>query len=99
MAAIDHALSLLRGAIFNARIYPAGSLIIEQPIEASYEALSACLKETPRFTISDLQGKLMFNDTTEMHANPFIEELKQHEVQIMTVSSGLTKLEVGFLVE
>jgi hypothetical protein len=98
MAAIDHALSLLRGAILNARIYPAGSQIIQQPIDATYEALSACLKETPRFTISDFQGKLMLNDTTEIHPNTILQELIQHDVQIITVSSGLTKVEVGLLV-
>src|SRR5258708_23180330 len=93
------AISILRSAIVNARIYPKGSQMIESSLQGAHQALEACLGETVQLVISDIQGKLCVNGKEVSEARDFRSFLVQHEVQSLLVAKGLTLVEVTTLIE
>src|SRR5947207_3182263 len=93
------ALSILRSAIVNARIYPKGSQMIDSSLQGAHQALDACLQEAPQLTVSDIQGKLCVNGKEVVEARDFRSFLVQHEVQSLVLSKGVTLQEVTTLIE
>jgi HEAT repeat protein len=93
------AVSILRSAIVNARIYPKGSQMIESSLQGAHQALDACLQETSQMIISDIQGKLCINGKEIPEARDFRSFLVQHEAQSILLSKGLTQQEVTTLIE
>src|SRR3984893_7534726 len=93
------AISILRSAIVNARIYPKGSQMIDSSLKGSHQALDACLQETPQMIVSDIQGKLCINGKEVVEARDFRPFLVQHEVQSLIFSPGIEVTEVEVLVE
>src|SRR5471032_2679943 len=93
------ALSILRSAIVNARIYPKGSQMIDSSLQGAHQALYTCLQETPQMIISDIQGKLCINGKEVPEACDFRAFLVQHEVQSLILTKGLTLAEVTTLIE
>ena len=93
------ALSILRSAIVNARIYPKGSQMIQASLQGAHQALDACLQETPQIIVSDIQGKLCVNGKEAAEAKDFRGFLVQHDVQSLIFTKGLTLEEVTTLIE
>jgi HEAT repeat protein len=93
------AISILRSAIVNARIYPKGSQMIESSIQGAHQALDAAFGETTQMIISDIQGKLCVNGKEVVEARDFRTFLVQHEVQSLILAKGLTAQEVTSLIE
>jgi HEAT repeat protein len=96
---IGKAISMLRSAIVNARIYPKGSQMIESTLKGAHKALEGCLAETSPIIISDLQGKLCVNGKETVEAKDFRPFLIQHEVQSIKLFKGLQVTEVASLME
>ena len=97
---IGKAISMLRSAIVNARIYPKGSQMIETSLcKGAHQALEACLQESSPIVISDIQGKLCINGKESAEARDFRAFLVQHEVQSLKLHKGLVVAEVGTLLE
>src|SRR5438105_15263275 len=88
------AISILRSAIVNARIYPKGSQMIESTLKGAHQALDVCLQEASPITISDVQGKLCVNGKESTEAKDFRPFLAQHEAQSLKFFKGLTVDEV-----
>ncbi|OGR89473.1 MAG: hypothetical protein A2992_00055 [Elusimicrobia bacterium RIFCSPLOWO2_01_FULL_59_12] len=93
------ALSILRSAIVNARIYPKGSQMIDASLKGAHQALEACLQENLQMIISDIQGKLCVGGKEVSEARDFRPFMVQHEVQSLIVSRGLTLEEVTALID
>src|SRR5947208_1246016 len=93
------AISMLRSAIVNARIYPKGSQMIESSLKGAHQALETCLQESSPIVISDIQGKLCINGKEVGEARDFRPFLVQHEVQSLKFFKGLDVKEVSTLLE
>ncbi len=93
------ALSILRSAIVNARIYPKGSQMIESSIQGAFQALETCLAEAPQMIVSDIQGKLCVNGKEAAEARDFRSFLVQHDVQSIILTKGVTRQEISTLIE
>jgi HEAT repeat protein len=93
------ALSILRSAIVNARIYPKGSQMIESSIQGAFQALETCLTDASQLIVSDIQGKLCINGKEAAEARDFRSFLVQHDVQSLIFTKGLTRPEVSTLIE
>jgi HEAT repeat protein len=96
---IGKAVSILRSAIVNARIYPKGSQMIESSLKGAMQALETCLQETTPIILSDVQGKFCINGKESVEAKDFRPFLVQHEVQSLKILKGLTLAEVAALLE
>lgn len=96
---IGKAISMLRSAIVNARIYPKGSQMIESSLKGAHQALDVCLQESSPIVISDIQGKLCINGKESAEAKDFRSFLVQHEVQSLKFYKGLDVAEVGTLLD
>lgn len=96
---VGKAISMLRSAIVNARIYPKGSQMIESTLKGAQQALDSCLQEISPLIISDLQGKLCVNGKEAAEAKDFRPFLIQHEVQSIKLFKGLDVAEVSNLVD
>ena len=96
---IGKAISMLRSAIVNARIYPKGSQMIESSLKGAHQALEVCLQESSPIVISDIQGKLCINGKESTEAKDFRSFLVQHEVQSLKFYKGLDVAEVGTLLD
>src|SRR4029077_4947232 len=93
------AISILRSAIVNSRIYPKGSQMIDSSLQGAHQALDTCLQESPQMIISDIQGKLCINGKEAAEARDFRSFMVQHEVQSVVLNKGLTLDEVTLLVD
>ena len=96
---VGKAISMLRSAIVNARIYPKGSQMVESTIKAAQQALESCLEETSPIVISDIQGKLCVNGKELPEAKDFRPFLIQQEVQSLKFLKGLDLSEVSSLID
>jgi len=96
---IGKAISMLRSAIINARIYPKGSQMVEASLKGAHEAMKSCLEELTPLTISDLQGKLCVNGKEVSEARDFRPFLIQHEIQSIKLHKGLELNDVTRLLE
>jgi HEAT repeat protein len=96
---VGKAVSMLRSAIVNARIYPKGSQMVESTIKGAQQALEVCLSESSPIVISDLQGKLCANGKEISEAKDFRPFLVQHEVQSIKFLKGLEPREVTALID
>src|SRR5690348_5335416 len=88
------AISILRSAIVNARIYPKGSQMIESALQGAHQAMDACLKEAPQIIVSDIQGKLCVNGKESAEARDFRAFMVQHDAQSIIFSKGVTLQEI-----
>ena len=93
------ALSILRSAIVNARIYPKGSQMIEASLQGAHQAIDTCLQESPQLIVSDIQGKLCVNGKESAEAREFRSFLVQHDVQSLIFNKGITQDEITTLIE
>src|SRR4051812_22858367 len=93
------ALSILRSAIVNARIYPKGSQMIETSIQGAQQAIEACMQDVSQMVVSDIQGKLCVGGKEVPEARDFRAFMVQHDVQSLIFSKGLTAQEVTSLIE
>src|ERR1700674_4925093 len=96
---VGKAISMLRSAIVNARIYPKGSQMIESSLKGAHQALESCLLETTPIIISDIQGKLCVNGKEVAEARDFRPFLVQHEVQSLKFFKGLEVAEGANLMD
>jgi len=96
---VGKAISMLRSAIVNARIYPKGSQMIESSLRSAHQALESCLLEATPIVISDIQGKLCVNGKEVVEARDFRPFLVQHEVQSLKLFKGLEVNEVSTLLD
>src|ERR1017187_5158730 len=96
---IGKAISMLRSAIVNARIYPKGSQMVDSAIKGAQLALESCLAETSPIIISDLQGKLCANGKEIAEAKDFRPFMVQQEVQSLKFNKGLELREVATLID
>src|SRR5450755_3950400 len=96
---VGKAISLLRSAIVNARIYPKGSQMVEATIKGAQQALENCLQESSPIIVSDIQGKLCVNGKEVVEAKDFRPFLIQQEVQSLKFFKGLTAAELASLIE
>lgn len=96
---VGKAISMLRSAIVNARIYPKGSQMIETSLKGAHQALETCLLDAEPIIISDLHGKLCVNGKEVAEAKDFRPFLVAHEAQSLKVFKGITAAEVGTLLE
>jgi HEAT repeat protein len=97
VATIDHFISLMRGAVLNSRIYPAGSHIILEPVTAAHSAVLECLKSAPSVSLSVIQGKLTYNSDTEIHSPAFVALMNQHETQRLNFRPGVSVKDIELL--
>ena len=51
---VGKAISMLRSAIVNARIYPKGSQMVDSAIKGAQQALESCLQEFSPIVVSDI---------------------------------------------
>jgi HEAT repeat protein len=93
------AISILRSAIVNARIYPKGSQMIETALQGAHQAMDTCLKENPQIIVSDIQGKLCVNGKESPEARDFRAFMVQHDAQSIIFSKGVTLQEITTLIE
>src|SRR5437762_3355307 len=93
------AISILRSAIVNARIYPKGSQMIETSIQGAQQALDACMQDVTQLVVSDIQGKLCVSGKEVSEARDFRAYMVQHDVQSLIFSKGLTAQEITTLIE
>jgi HEAT repeat protein len=96
---VGKAVSMLRSAIVNARIYPKGSQMVESAVKGAHQALESCLAESSPIIISDLQGKLCANGKEIADAKDFRPFLVQQEVQSLKFFKGLDLREVASLID
>src|SRR6266446_801935 len=96
---LGKAISMLRSAIVNARIYPKGSHMIDGAIKGATQALESFLLETSPISISDIQGKLCVNGKEVAEAKDFRPFLVQQEVQSLKLLKGLQAAEVASLID
>ena len=96
---VGKAISMLRSAIVNARIYPKGSQMVDSAIKGAQGALESCLQEASPIIVSDLQGKLCVNGKEVLEAKDFRPFLIQQEVQSLKFFKGLTVEEVASLTD
>ena len=96
---VGKAVSMLRSAIVNARIYPKGSQMVESAIKGAHQALESCLQESSPIVVSDLQGKLCANGKEIAEARDFRPFMVQQEVQSLKFLKGLELREVVSLVD
>lgn len=93
------AISMLRSAIVNARIYPKGSQMVESSLKGAHQALGLCLEDASPLVVSDIQGKLCINGKELPEAKDFRSFLTLHEVQSIKFFKGLELTEVGLLLD
>lgn len=96
---VGKAVSMLRSAIVNARIYPKGSQMVEATIKSAHQALENCLAAASPIVISDIQGKLCFNGKELAEAKDFRPFLVQQEVQSLKFLKGVELREVTALID
>lgn len=96
---VGKAITILRSAIVNSRIYPKGSQMIESSLKGAHQALEACLQETSPIVVSDVHGKLCINGKESAEAKDFRPFLVQQEVQSLRLLKGLSVSEVAALLE
>src|ERR1700733_736446 len=96
---VGKAISMLRSAIVNARIYPKGSQMVDSAIKSAQQALETCLMESSPIVVSDLQGKLCVNGKELVEAKDFRPFLIQQEVQSLKFFKGLEVNEVSSLTD
>src|SRR5688500_684522 len=96
---VGKAISMLRSAIVNARIYPKGSQMVQSSISGALQALESCLLEASPSVSSDPQGKLFLNAKELAECKAFRPFMIQHEIQSLRFSKGLTLDEVRFLLD
>src|SRR4051794_36225704 len=96
---VAKAISIMRSAIVNARIYPKGSQMIESSIKGAHAALETCLAESSPIVVSDIQGKLCVNGKEVAEAKDFRPFLTQHEVQSIKLFKGLELKEVASVLD
>jgi HEAT repeat protein len=96
---VGKAISLLRSAIVNARIYPKGSQMVEATIKGAQQALESCLQETSPIIVSDIQGKLCVNGKELAEAKDFRPFLIALEVQSLKFFKGIQVNEVSALTD
>jgi HEAT repeat protein len=96
---VGKAISMLRSAIVNARIYPEGSQMIDSALKGAHQALEACLQDSSPIVVSDLQGKLCVNGKELAEAKDFRPFLIQQEVQSLKFLKGLQLAEIASIVE
>jgi HEAT repeat protein len=96
---IGKAISMLRSAIVNARIYPKGSQMVDSAIKGAQTALETCLQENSPIIVSDFQGKLCVNGKEVLEAKDFRPFLIQQEVQSLKFFKGLTVAEIASLTD
>src|SRR5882762_11042184 len=96
---VGKAISMLRSAIVNARIYPRGSQMVESTIKSAQQALESCLQESSPIIVSDIQGKLCVNGKELPEAKDFRPFLIQQEVQSLKFLKGLAINEVSSLTD
>jgi len=96
---VGKAISMLRSAIVNARIYPKGSQMIEGSIKGAQQAMESCLQESSPIVVSDIQGKLCVNGKEVAEAKDFRPFLVQQEVQSLKFLKGLELREVSLLID
>ena len=96
---VGKAVSMLRSAIVNARIYPKGSQMVDSAIKGAQQALESCLAEASPIVISDIQGKLCVNGKEIAEAKDFRPFMVQQEVQSLKFLKGLELREVASLID
>jgi HEAT repeat protein len=96
---VSKAISMLRSAIVNARIYPKGSQMVDSAIKGAQQALEVCLQEASPIVVSDIQGKLCVNGKEAAEAKDFRPFLVQQEVQSLKFFKGLQVNEVSNLTD
>src|SRR5690242_14623731 len=96
---VGKAISMLRSAIVNARIYPKGSQMIDSSLKGAHLALDTCLQDASPIVISDVHGKLCINGKESSEAKDFRPFLVQHEAQSLKFFKGLTVDEVSTLLD
>src|SRR5262245_20028668 len=96
---VGKALSMLRSAIVNARIYPKGSQMVDSAIKGAQQALTACLEESSPIVVSDLQGKLCINGKEFAEAKDFRPFLIQQEIQSLKFFKGIQPQEISTLID
>jgi hypothetical protein len=96
---VSKAVSMLRSAIVNARIYPKGSQMVESAVKGAQQALESCLQESSPIVISDIQGKLCANGKEIAEAKDFRPFMVQQEVQSLKFLKGLELREVASLID
>jgi len=96
---VGKAVSMLRSAIINARIYPKGSQMVESAIKGAQQALESCLQKSSPIVISDIQGKLCANGKEIAEAKDFRPFMVQQEVQSLKFLTGLELREVVSLID
>src|SRR6185295_1739792 len=94
---VGKAISMLRSAIVNARIYPKGSQMVESAIKGAQQAFEACLVDASPIIVSDIQGKLCVNGKEMVEAKDFRPFLVQQEVQSLKFFKGLQVTEIASL--
>ncbi len=96
---VGKAISMLRSAIVNARIYPKGSQMVDSAIKGAQQALETCLLEVSPIVVSDIQGKLCVNGKEAAEAKDFRPFLIQQEVQSLKFLKGLEIKEMSPLID
>src|SRR5882762_7673895 len=96
---VAKAISMLRSAIVNARIYPKGSQMVDSAIKGAQAALDACLQEASPIVVSDIQGKLCVNGKELAEAKDFRPFLIQQEVQSLKFLKGIDVKEISALTD
>ena len=96
---VGKAISMLRSAIVNARIYPKGSQMVDSAIKGAQQALENCLQDSSPIIVSDLQGKLCVNGKELAEAKDFRPFLIQQEVQSLKFFKGIQVNEVSALTD
>ncbi len=93
------ALTMLRSAIVNARIYPKGSQMVDVSIKGALEAFQAALESASAITVTDAQGKLLVDGKDAPEARDFRPFLVSHEIQSLRFTKGVELAEMTTLVE
>ena len=96
---VGKAITMMRSAIVNSRIYPKGCQMVDTALKSAHAALTTCLQESAPIIISDLQGKLCVNGKEVAEAKDFRPFLVQHEVQSIKLLQGLPLEEVTMLLD
>ena len=96
---IGKAISMLRSAIVNSRIYPKGSQMVEASLKGAYEALVTCLGDGAPIIISDIHGKMCANGKEISEARDFRPFLVQHEIQSLKFHKDVTLTDIALLLD
>ena len=67
------ALTLLRSAIVNARIYPKGSQMVEASIKGALQAFESNLQTSSSISVTEVQGKLCIDGKEAIEARDFLD--------------------------